>query len=61
VRYEFESLVGKDPNDWRDNWTRQNNIIDEVFMLYYSINEFWKGSCEINYIRVILCNYNTIE
>jgi hypothetical protein len=33
VRYEFESLVGKDQNDLRENWTRQN-IIDEVFMVY---------------------------
>jgi hypothetical protein len=39
VRYEFESLVGKDQYDWRDNWARQN-IIDEDFMLYQSIYEF---------------------
>jgi hypothetical protein len=36
VRYEFESLVGEDQNDLRDNWIR-HNIIDEVFMLYQSI------------------------
>jgi hypothetical protein len=28
VRYEFESLVGKDQYDLRENWTRQN-IIDK--------------------------------
>jgi hypothetical protein len=39
VRYEFESLVGKDQYDWRDNWT-WHNMIDEVFMLYQSIYEF---------------------
>jgi hypothetical protein len=33
VRYQFESLVGKDQYDLRENWTRQN-IIDEVLMLY---------------------------
>jgi hypothetical protein len=60
VRYGFESLAGEDQYDWRDNWTR-HNIIDEVFMLYQSINEFWNGSCEINYTRVTWCNYNTIE
>jgi hypothetical protein len=31
--YGFESLVGEDQYDWRDNWTGKN-IIDEVFMLY---------------------------
>jgi hypothetical protein len=36
VRYEFESLVGKDQHDLRENWTRQN-MIDEAFMLYQSI------------------------
>jgi hypothetical protein len=36
VRYESESLVGKDKYDLRENWTR-HNIIDEVFMLYQSI------------------------
>jgi hypothetical protein len=36
VGYESESLVGKDQYDWRENWVRQN-IIDEVFMLYWSI------------------------
>jgi hypothetical protein len=36
---DCKSLVGKDQYDWRDNWTR-HNIIDEVFMLYQSINEF---------------------
>jgi hypothetical protein len=33
VRYGFESLVGEDQYDLRENWTR-HNIIDEVFMLY---------------------------
>jgi hypothetical protein len=60
VRYGFESLVGKDQYDLRENWIR-HNMIDEVFMLYQSINEFWNGSCEINCTRVDLCNYNTIE
>jgi hypothetical protein len=36
ARYEFESLVGKDQYDWREEWTR-HNIIDGVFMLYQSI------------------------
>jgi hypothetical protein len=36
VRYEFESLVGKDQNDWRDKWIR-HNIFDEVLMLYQSM------------------------
>jgi hypothetical protein len=36
VRYEFESLVGKDQYDLREKWVRQI-IIDEVFMLYQSI------------------------
>jgi hypothetical protein len=36
MRYGFESLVGKDQSDLRENWLRQN-IIDEVFMLYQSI------------------------
>jgi hypothetical protein len=39
VRYELESLVGKDQYDLRENWIR-HNIIDEVFMLYQSMNEF---------------------
>jgi hypothetical protein len=34
--YEFERLIGKDRNDWRDKWTR-HNITDGVFMLYLSI------------------------
>jgi hypothetical protein len=29
----FESLIGEDQHDLRENWTR-HNIIDEVFMLY---------------------------
>jgi hypothetical protein len=33
VRYESESLVGKDQYDLRENWI-MHNIIDEVFMLY---------------------------
>jgi hypothetical protein len=33
VRYESESLVGKDKYDWRENWVRQY-ITDGVFMLY---------------------------
>jgi hypothetical protein len=33
VRYGFESLVGKDQYDLRENWIR-HNIFDEVFMLY---------------------------
>jgi hypothetical protein len=36
VGYEFESLVGEDQYDLRENWIR-HNIIDEVFMLYQSI------------------------
>jgi hypothetical protein len=36
VRYEFESLAGKDQYGLR---ARQNRI-DEVFMLYQSIQEF---------------------
>jgi hypothetical protein len=39
MKYGFESLVGEDQYDLRENWTRQN-IIDEVFMLYQSIYEF---------------------
>jgi hypothetical protein len=33
VRYESESLVGKDQYDLRESWDR-HYIIDEVFMLY---------------------------
>jgi hypothetical protein len=51
MRYELESLVGKDRYDLRENWIRQN-IIDEVFMLYRSINEFQNSSCEIDHIGV---------
>jgi hypothetical protein len=36
MRYELESLVGKDRYDLRENWVR-HNIIDGVFMLYQSI------------------------
>jgi hypothetical protein len=39
VRYESESLVGKDQYDLRENWAR-HNIIDGVFMFYQSIYEF---------------------
>jgi hypothetical protein len=39
VRYGFESLVGEDQYDLRENWVRQN-IFDKVFMLYQSIREF---------------------
>jgi hypothetical protein len=42
VRYEFERLVGKDRNGWRDKWTRYD-IIDGVFMLYQSMREFLKA------------------
>jgi hypothetical protein len=59
VRYGFESLAGEDQYDMKEKWIRQN-IIDEVFMLYQSMNETWNNSCEINYTRVNLCNYNTI-
>jgi hypothetical protein len=51
VGYGFESLAGEDQYDWRDNWSRQN-IFDEVFMLYQSIIEFQKSSCEIDHIGV---------
>jgi hypothetical protein len=60
VGYESESLVGKGQYDWRENWSRQN-IIDKVVMLYQSIRVFRNGSCEINYTRADLCNYNAIE
>jgi hypothetical protein len=33
------SLAGEDQYDLREKWSR-HNIIDEVFMLYQSINEF---------------------
>jgi hypothetical protein len=51
VRYGFGSLAGEDQYDLRENWIRQS-IIDEVFMLYQSINEFQKSSCEIDHIGV---------
>jgi hypothetical protein len=51
VRYGFESLAGEDQCDLRENWTR-HYIIDEVFMLYQSMNEFQKSSCEIDHIGV---------
>jgi hypothetical protein len=37
VTYGFESLVGKDQYDLRENWTR-HNMIDEVFMLHTLLN-----------------------
>jgi hypothetical protein len=36
VRYEFESLVGEDQYDLRENWARQD-VSDKVFMLYQII------------------------
>jgi hypothetical protein len=47
VRYEFESLAGEDRYGLRESWARQNRV-DEVFMLYQSMNEFQKA--HVNYI-----------
>jgi hypothetical protein len=60
VRYEFESLVGKDQYDLKENWIRQN-IVDGVFVLYQAHKILRNSSCVIYYTRVNLCNYNTIE
>jgi hypothetical protein len=51
-RYESESLVGRDQYDLGEDWTKANKIIDEVFMLHQSMNEFQKSSCETDHIGV---------
>jgi hypothetical protein len=60
VGYGLGGLVGRDQCDLREIWTRQN-IIDEVFILIKAYKSFRNSSCVINYTRVSLCNYNTIE
>jgi hypothetical protein len=42
VRYELESLVGRDQYDGEMTCTRQY-VIDEVLMLYQSMREFQKA------------------
>jgi hypothetical protein len=51
VRYGSESLVGRDQYGLRENWFR-HNMIDEAFMLYWSIYEFLDSSCVIDHIGV---------
>jgi hypothetical protein len=48
VRYGFESLVGKDQYDWWE--LAKQDISDEAFMLYQSMNEAWNYSCEFDHI-----------
>jgi hypothetical protein len=60
VRYGFESLVGEDEYDLRDIWARQISLM-EFLCFNKAYMSFRNSSCEINYTRVNLCNYNTIE
>jgi hypothetical protein len=59
-KYEFESLVGKDQHEWKE--LAKQNIIDEVLMLYQSMNKIlirlmWiKSHRNQNSVTAILLN-----
>jgi hypothetical protein len=48
VRYGLENLVEMDQYDWRE--LVKQDIIDEAFMFYQSMNEAWNYSCEFDHI-----------
>jgi hypothetical protein len=48
VRYGFESLVGRDQYDWRDNWSRQKYNWWGFYALLKH-KGFGNSSCELHH------------